>query len=218
MNRLMDGQGLSSFLGENKEHLLSEYQRAKGIQDKKDELLSTLPRRVVGFKKHEVPRDGYGLHKVEFKLHKLESNLNNKSLFSLNWKFGKQSSWKDKSVDIDQLKQLKKEWIEKAESNGWVVPKARFVLLPAQSDGDEVILYDPKDTEKEIGRIGFSVCVGKGQKDIFSAAQYFHPKSSGQMDAIGLQITTAGDEAEKAIKTFKQENDTESALYLQGVV
>ena len=217
MNRLMDGQGLSSFLGENKEHLLSEYQRAKGIQDKKDELLSTLPRRVVGFKKHEVPRDGYGLHKVEFKLHKLESNLNNKSLFSLNWKFGKQSSWKDKSVDIDQLKQLKKEWIEKAESNGWVVPKARFVLLPAQSDGDEVILYDPKDTEKEIGRIGFSVCVGKGQKDIFSAAQYFHPKSSGQMDAIGLQITTAGDEAEKAIKTFKQENDTESALYLQGL-
>ena len=141
-------------------------------------------------------------------MHKLESNLNNKSLFSLNWKFGKQSSWKDKSVDIDQLKQLKKEWIEKAESNGWVVPKARFVLLPAQSAGDEVILYDPKDTEKEIGRIGFSVCVGKGQKDIFSAAQYFHPKSSGQMDAIGLQITTAGDEAEKAIKTLRSRHST----------
>ena len=217
MNRLMDDQGLSCFFGENKEHLLSEYQRAKGIKEKKDELLSTLPRRMVGFKKHEVPRDGYGLHKVEFKLRKLESNLDNKSLFSLNWKFGKQSSWKDKSVDIDQLKQLKKEWIEKAESNGWVVPKARFVLLPAQSDGDEVILYDQEDTEREIGRIGFSVCIGKGQKDIFSAAQYFHPKSSGQMDAIGLQITTAGNEAEKAITKFKKENDTESALYLQGL-
>ena len=197
--------------------LLNEYKRAKGMKEKQDELLSTLPRRVVGFKKHEVPRDGYGLHKVEFKLQKLESNLDSKSLFSLNWKFGKQSSWKDKSVDLDQLKRLKKEWIEKAESNSWITPRARFVLLPAQSEGDDVILYHPEDTEKELARIRFSVCLGKGQKDVFSIAQYVLPKSSGQMDAMGLQITTAGNESDKAILQFKEENDSESALYLQGL-
>ncbi|SVD32709.1 uncharacterized protein METZ01_LOCUS385563, partial [marine metagenome] len=103
------------------------------------------------------------------------------------------------------------------ESNNWIAPKARFILLPAQSEGDEVILYQPEDTERELGRICFSVCVGKGQKDVFSVAQYFHPASSGQMDAIGLQITTAGNEAEKAIEVFKNENDSESALYLQGL-
>jgi len=172
---------------------------------------------VIGFKKHEVPREGYGLHKVEFKLQKLASEIDDKSLFSLNWKYGKQSSWKDKSIDLSQLKQLKQDWIEKAESNGWVTPKARFIILPAQSDGDDVILYHPENTEKELGRICFSVCLGKGQKDIFSTAQYFYPKSSGQMDAIGLQITTAGNASEKAIEVFKNENDSESALYLQGL-
>ena len=147
MNRLQAKDDLADFFSENKENLLNEYKRAKGMKEKQDELLSTLPRRVVGFKKHEVPREGYGLHKVEFKLQKLESNIDNKSLFSLNWKFGKQSSWKDKSIDLDQLKQLKKEWIEKAESNNWITPKARFILLPAQSEGDEVILYHPEDTD-----------------------------------------------------------------------
>ena len=217
MNRLQAKDDLVDFFSENKENLLNEYKRAKGMKEKQDELLSTLPRRVVGFKKHEVPREGYGLHKVEFKLGKLASNIDNKSLFSLNWKFGKQSSWKDKSIDLDQLKQLKKEWIEKAESNNWITPKARFILLPAQSEGDDVILYHPEDTEKELARICFSVCLGKGQKDVFSVAQYVRPKSSGQLDALGLQITTAGTQAEKAIEKFKNEHDSESALYLQGL-
>jgi 5-methyltetrahydrofolate--homocysteine methyltransferase len=217
MNRLKEKEGLVEFFSKNKEDLLNEYKRAKGIKEKRDELLSTLPRRVVGFKKHEVPREGYGLHKVEFKLQKLASEIDNKSLFSLNWKYGKQSSWKEKSIDLNQLKQLKQDWIEKAESNGWVTPKARFIILPAQSEGDDVILYHPENTDKELGRICFSVCLGKGQKDIFSTAQYFYPKSSGHMDAIGLQITTAGNASEKAIETFKNENDSESALYLQGL-
>ena len=217
MNRLKEKEGLVEFFSKNKEDLLNEYKRAKGIKEKRDELLSTLPRRVVGFKKHEVPREGYGLHKVEFKLKKLASEIDDKNLFSLNWKYGKQSSWKDKSIDLSQLKQLKQDWIEKAESNGWVTPKARFIILPAQSDGDDVILYHPENTEKELGRICFSVCLGKGQKDIFSTAQYFYPKSSGKMDAIGLQITTAGNASEKAIEVFKNENDSESALYLQGL-
>ena len=52
---------------------------------------------------------------------------------------------------------------------------------------------------------------------MFSVAQYVRPKSSGQMDAMGLQITTAGTESEKAIAKFKNEYDSESALYLQGL-
>ena len=112
---------------------------------------------------------------------------------------------------------LKNEWIEKAETHGWIKPRARFALLPAQSEGDEVIVYDPKDTEKEIARVHFTACVGKGRKDKFSVAQYFHSKSSGIKDVIGLQITTAGNQADPAIEEFKRTHDSESALYLQGM-
>ncbi len=215
MGLLMDKKQRPILLKENKEKLLREYQRAKGIQKEKDKLLATLPRRKVNFRHHEVSADGYGIHKVEFKLHKLK--LDQKSLYSLNWKFGKKSSWLQKGITVDQLNELEKEWVEKAEQNGWVVPKARFGLFPAQSDGDEVIIYDSENREKEIARVRFDVCIGKGRKDIFSVGQYFHTVDSGQWDAIGLQITTAGIGVESGIEEFKTQNDSESALYLQGL-
>ncbi len=83
-----------------------------------------------------------------------------------------------------------------------------------------MIIYDPENLERELGRITWTVNIGKsrgGKQDKFTVAQYFHPKDSGIMDVIGLQITTAGSTLEKAINTFKTENDSESALYLQGL-
>ena len=214
---LVNQKGRQSLLAGNKAKLAASYQRAKGLEDAKQKLLATLARRKISFKDHEPPRDGFGVHRVEFKLHNLSESLDRKSLYSLNWKFGKQSSWIQHGITLERLKQLEHEWMEKAEAHQWIVPAARFALLPAQSDGDEVIIYDPANKEKELGRIGFTVSVGKGQKDKFSVAQYFYPKSSGYMDVIGLQIATAGQGMLKAVEEFKAKNDSESILYLQGL-
>ena len=215
MGLLMDQEKRTVFLKKNQQSLLSQYQKAKGIKEEKDKLLVTLPRRKISFRHHEVPAEGYGIQKVEFKLHKL--SLDRKSLYSLNWKFGKKSSWIQKGITVEDLQRLEKEWIQKAEQNGWIVPKARFGLFPAQSDGDDVIFFASEKKDKELGRFNFDLCIGKGRKDKFSIGQYFHSIESGQVDAIGLQITTAGEGVELGIQTFKDQNDSESALYLQGL-
>ncbi len=220
MNALMNRDQLTGLLDANREKLKRNYERAKGIDANKEKQLATLDRRKVNFKKHEVMHNGYGIHKVEFKLEKLANIIDSKSLFSLNWKFGKQSSWKKKGVTGEQLKHLREEWLQKADANQWVTPKARFAVLPAQSEGDELIVYSPSDHTQELGRIRWNPVVGKGKggtKDVFSVAQYFHPKSSGIMDVVGLQITTAGRKMEEVIAGFKGEHDSESALYLQGL-
>ncbi len=217
MNTLMDSAQAKAFCDTNRERLIADYKRAKGMEETRNKLLDTLKRRQVSFKGHHPVDSGYGNHRVEFKLSKLAENLDRKSLFSLNWKFGKQSSWKDQGVTLEQLKDLEWEWIQKAESNQWITPRARFALFPAQSEGDELVLYDPENLEKEVGRLQFTVCIGKGQKDIFSVAQYFFSKESGRMDVVGLQITTAGTQSIQAIEDFKKQNESESALYLQGL-
>jgi 5-methyltetrahydrofolate--homocysteine methyltransferase len=217
MGLLMDKKELPSLLKNNKKKLLREYQKAKGIKDETDKLLKSLPRRKINFRHHETASDGYGMHRIELKLHKLAENLDRKSLYSLNWKFGKKSSWIPKGVTLQQLQALEKTWIDKSEDRGWIIPKARFGLFPAQSNGDDVIIYDPKDRNKELARLGFDVCIGGGRKDIFSVGQYFHTKESGQWDMIGLQISTAGDKVEEGVEEFKALNDSESALYLQGL-
>ena len=217
MNALQDKDNRDNLLEENREKLINEYRRAKGLQEVQDKLLETLPRRKVSFKRHEVTCNQFGVHRVEFKLGKLSPNLDEKSLFSLNWKFGKKSSWEKKGITSEYLKALKNEWIEKAEAHGWIKPRARFALLPAQSEGDEVIIWDPKDLKKEIARVHFTPCIGKGKKDQFSIAQYFQPVSSGRMDVIGLQIATSGSQVDPVIEEFKRKHDSESALYLQGL-
>jgi 5-methyltetrahydrofolate--homocysteine methyltransferase len=217
MNALMDRATLPALLRGNREKLIREYAKAKGLAETKNKLFDTLPRRKVGFKNHQPVREGFALQRVEFKLHKLAGAIDAKSLYSLNWRFGKQSSWKQQGVEPEHLKALEREWMQKAEEHRWILPKARFALLPAQSDGDELIVYDPDHHERELCRLRFAPCLGKGQKDVFSVAQYFHPKTSGVMDAVGLQITTAGDGMIAVIESFKARHDSESALYLQGL-
>ncbi len=217
MNTLLDPQARKRFVEKNRDQLLSEYQRAKGMREQEEKLLASLPRRKVSFKKHEVPKEGYGVHKVEFKVGQLAANLDTKSLYSLNWKFGKKSSWPQKGVTPESLAALKKRWLNQAEENRWIRPRARFGLFPAQADGDELIVYHPENASQEVGRIHFSVCIGRGQKDVFSIAQYFFSRASGQMDVVGLQITTSGAEVEAAVDAFKRQGDSESALYLQGL-
>ena len=90
-------------------------------------------------------------------------------------------------------------------------------IYPCQSEGDEVILYDPDQPDREIARLQFTTVIGSSRKDLVCAAQYFQPKSSGKLDAIGLQLTTGGIQVERAIAERKAEGDSEACLLLQGL-
>lgn len=215
MNALVDKEKRKDYIEGNKKLLANEYCRAKGMKAEHERLLGELKPRKVSFKNHSLQNGEFGIHLVEFKVGKLR--LDSKSLYSLNWKFGKQSQWEKKGVTKEQLEHLKDEWVQKSEGNGWIVPRVRFGLLPAQSEGDELILYNPENLDLELGRISFTQCIGKGRKDKFSVAQYFRSKESGIMDVAGLALSTAGNAADEAIASFKKENDSESALYLQGL-
>jgi 5-methyltetrahydrofolate--homocysteine methyltransferase len=215
MNMLVNKEGRADFVKQNKKLLEKEYCKAKGMKDERERLLEKLKRRKISLKNHGPQVDEHGIHLAEFKIGKLR--LDTKSLFSLNWKFGKQSNWEKKGVTKEYLDNLKDEWVKKAEESGWIKPRARFALLPAQSDGDELVIYDPIDSTLELNRILFNVCIGKGQKDKFSVAQYFHSKESGVMDVVGLALCTSGNEVDGVISNFKKENDSESGLLLQGL-
>jgi len=217
MSSIMDKDNWEDICNKNKEKLALQYRKAKGLEESREKLFASLKRRKVSLKKHNVASTGYGIHKVEFRLGNLDSNIDTKSLYSLNWKYGKKSSWGKKGIKLEELEKLKSHWIEQAGENQWITPRAKLALLPAQAEGDDLIIYSPDQQGKIIGRINFTVCIGKGQKDKFSVAQYFHSKSSGIMDCVGLQITTAGTELEKAVTRFKDGGDSESALFLQGL-
>ncbi len=214
MNALLSKE-VGNLVAKNKEELQKYYLRAKKQSEKNETLLATLPRRQVDLDHYQPPPIPYEIESIHIPLPDLP--LETKTLYALNWKLGRRSSWETKGLTPEDVEMLQNKWIEQSHRNQWIIPQGKIGLFPCQAEGDEVILYDSRDLKKEIARIDFTVVVGKGSQDIFSAAQFFLPHSSGKMDLIGLQISTGSPESSRAIEKFKEDGDSESSLMLQGL-
>ncbi|MFJ7935216.1 methionine synthase [Sporosarcina sp. NPDC096371] len=64
-----------------------------------------------------------------------------------------------------------------------------YQFFPAQSDGDDVIIYDPEDAKTEIERFTFP---RQSKEPFLCLADYLKPVSSGEMDYVGFMQVTAG--------------------------
>jgi len=218
MNTLQSGAGVEEYYAQNKTRLLDRLERAEQRIARDEALLASLPRRVIAFDDHRLPDEPrFRQRRYEYPLTEFARHLDKRTLFSLNWRFGGTASRAKAGHTPEQLDALLAEWVEKATAQGWIKPQGVMGIYPCQSDGDQVILYNPEDPGTEIARLEFTVVIGAGRKDTVSAAQYFHPKDSGVLDAIGIQLTTSGPQVEEALEAMKAEGDSESKLLLQGL-
>lgn len=64
-----------------------------------------------------------------------------------------------------------------------------YQFFPAQSDGDDVIIYDPEDSQTIIERFTFP---RQSKEPFLCLADYLKPVSSGIMDYVGFMQVTAG--------------------------
>ncbi|MDX9974364.1 MAG: homocysteine S-methyltransferase family protein, partial [FCB group bacterium] len=218
MNSLLSVEDRSPYYDENLKKLQSQFARAERMAKEDAELLAKLPRREIHFNGHSpVSLSHFRAKKLEYSLKEFSQYFDLKTLFALNWKFGGKATRAGQGVTEAELLALKDEWVEKSEKNGWLRPQGVFGLFPCQSDGDEIVIYDPEDLSKELCRMDFAVVIGAGRKDTICAAQYFLPKSGGVMDTVGLQIATGGPDVEAALQSLKDSGDSEASLYLQGL-
>lgn len=95
------------------------------------------------------------------------------------------------------LKELTDSLFEQAVASGILQASAIYQFFPAQSDGDDVVIYDPKDVTQEIERFHFP----RQQKaDHLCLADYLKPVG-GEMDYVGFFTVTAG----KDIRAWSQQ-------------
>ncbi|MCC6794636.1 MAG: homocysteine S-methyltransferase family protein [Candidatus Hydrogenedentes bacterium] len=218
MNTLKSTGSVDPYFRVNLEKLRQNFEKAEKRSAEEEQLLRTLPRRVISFDQHTMPeRPWFAADVLRIGLDVFAPNIDTKTLFALNWKFGGKAGREKRGESAEQLKALLDEWVHKANAHGWVQPQAIVGVWPCQSSGDEVIIYDPNDLSREVARFGFSVVVGAGRKDTVCAAQYFWPKDSGKYDAIGVQLSTSGPQVDAQLRAFKEAGDSESQLYLQGL-
>ncbi|MCC6137490.1 MAG: methionine synthase [Bdellovibrionaceae bacterium] len=98
--------------------------------------------------------------------------------------------------------------------------RGSFGLWPAQSEGDDVILYDPFQKNKELSRL----CFLRQQQektdpaqDYKSMADFVLPRSSGQMDTIGAFVVSAGQQIEELSHEYVEKNDDYNAIIVKAL-
>ena len=218
MNKLLGSGDSGSIYDANRDKLLRRFERAQEREQKDRQLLSSLPRRVVDFGRYELP-DGQYLQprKVQLSVVEFRSHIDKRNLYSLNWRFGGKSKQAKQGTPDAELERLFLDWTERADAEGWLYPQGVMAVYPCRSEGEEVIVYDIEDPERELCRLDFEVVLGSGKEDTISSAQYFRGGENGARDFLGVQISSTGRQVEVQLERFKAEGDLESLHYLQGL-
>ena len=96
---------------------------------------------------------------------------------------------------------------------------AVYGFFPANSDGDEIILYadEARSTERARFHALRQQWEREGQKDFRSLADYVAPVSSGRIDYVGAFALTTGLGADELAKEFEADGDDPSAIMAKAL-
>ncbi len=102
------------------------------------------------------------------------------------------------------LKETVDDILKQSQAKGWLNPQAMYRFFPAQSDGNDILVYDPADTTKVLQRFSFP----RQQVEPFLClADFLKSVDSGVMDHVGFLVVTAGQGAREQAEAWKDSGD-----------
>ncbi len=158
-----------------------------------------------------------------YDLREIFQYINDTALFKNQWQL-KTASQEDYARLVEaKYRPIKKKLEEDVLASGLFEPKVVYGYFPAQGEGNDVIVYVPKDLNnrghggsqgKELLRFTFPR-QREGRK--LSISDFFAPKSSGKMDVIGLSLVTIGPKATQETQRLFEGGEYTRYLYLHGL-
>ena len=95
-----------------------------------------------------------------------------------------------------------------------LAPRAVYGYFPAAGHGDDVIVYDPDDVTREVGRFRFTRQIGG---EHLCLADYLREPEDGRAtDVIGLQVVTVGRDVSQRIDALQAAGDYSESYFLHG--
>ncbi|MEL7675090.1 MAG: vitamin B12 dependent-methionine synthase activation domain-containing protein, partial [Chloroflexota bacterium] len=106
-----------------------------------------------------------------------------------------------------------------ALAEGTLTPRAVYGYFPAQSDGNDLILYDPdryaeSGTREEIARFSFP---RQPYGEYLCLADYFAPVDSDRVDVCPLQVVTVGLRATEKFDAMQAAHEYTEAYFFHGM-
>jgi 5-methyltetrahydrofolate--homocysteine methyltransferase len=150
----------------------------------------------------------------DFDLRELFPFINETALFKNQWQLKTASQEDYLRLVEEKFRPIKKKLEEEIIASGVLEPKVVYGYFPAQSEGNDAIVYDPENNAKELLRFTFPR-QREGRK--LSISDFFSPKSSGKMDVIGLSLVTVGAKASVETQRLFEAGEYTKYLYMHGL-
>jgi 5-methyltetrahydrofolate--homocysteine methyltransferase len=106
-----------------------------------------------------------------------------------------------------------------AVKNGWLKPRAIYGFFPTQSRGNDLVIYEPGPYEKDgtlVELTSFHFPRQEGRERL-CIADYFRSRESSDVDVVGFQIVTVGDDATRRFEELQAAGEYSEAYYTHGL-
>ncbi|MBI3972903.1 MAG: methionine synthase [Chloroflexi bacterium] len=133
---------------------------------------------------------------------------------------------------------LRELW-QDAKVKRWLEPQAIYGYFPVQADGNDLIIYDPREYEQIVRANGTAGTAGTGKKqpreltrftfprqrpdgtkrneEQLCLSDYFRPIESGEFDVAAFQVVTAGSAASDYAEQLRAAGEFNRSLQVHGV-
>ncbi|WFR60669.1 methionine synthase [Paenibacillus amylolyticus] len=112
------------------------------------------------------------------------------------------------------LKAVVDDIMQEAVRDGIIQAHAMYRFFPAQSSGNSIIIYDPKDTSNILHTFTFP---RQKVEPFLCLSDFLKPVESGQMDYVGFLVVTAGHGVRELSTAWKDQGDYLRSHALQSV-
>ena len=203
--------------------VVKEFARAATATD--EDAGSTTPSKAVPHAP-DIPQPPFWGVRVrhDFDLRTVFQYINETALFKNQWQLKTASQQDYGRLVEEKYRPILRELEEEVLLAGWFEPKVVYGFFPCQSEGNDVIIYESQEGLhaggaapaglKEVQRFTFPR-QREGRR--LSISDYLLPKSSGQLDAIGLSVVTIGDRASHETQKLFEGGEYTKYLYLHGL-
>jgi 5-methyltetrahydrofolate--homocysteine methyltransferase len=214
MDRLADAETRAEFVLRHNEEML-ERSRTYAENRAKAEALRPGSRSDSGVPEADVPAPPFwGVKVLSLPIDEIVACIDLNTLYRMQWgaKNLKGEEW-DRILRTEFEPRLRRYSLE-ARTRGWLRPRGVYGYFPAGRDGDDLVVFDPADRARQVGRFTFP---RQSDRERLCLADYYRPLEGGApRDVVALQVVTSGDRAERFVADRNSGGDYSEGYYLHG--
>jgi len=152
--------------------------------------------------------------KKDYDLRELFQYINETALFKNQWQLKTASQQDYARLVEEKFRPILHKLEDEVIASGLFEPRAVYGYFPVQSEGNDVIVYDPEHPASELLRFTFPR-QKEGRR--LAIADFLAPRSSGKKDVLGFSLVTIGAKASQFTQKLFESGEYTRYLYLHGL-